>query len=98
MSTVPDKGRPFDAAIWDLANALPKDSSMPITSPVERISGPRTGSVPGNLLNGNTASLTDTYGGAISSVNPIASSVSPSITRAAYDANGAPIAFDTKGM
>ena len=32
---------------------------MPITSPVDFISGPRITSVPGNLANGKTASLTD---------------------------------------
>jgi len=30
-----------------------------ITSPVERISGPRAGSTPGNLLNGKTGDLTN---------------------------------------
>ena len=54
-------------------------------SPVERISGPSTGSVPGNLLNGNTASFTETYGGTISCVKPMSSSVSPIMTRAAND-------------
>ncbi len=33
---------------------------MPITSPVERISGPRMVSTPGNFWNGNTDSLTAT--------------------------------------
>jgi hypothetical protein len=33
-----------------------KSSPTPITSPVERISGPKIGSTPKNLLNGNTAS------------------------------------------
>jgi hypothetical protein len=32
--------------------ASPKFIPTPITSPVERISGPRAGSTPGNLLNG----------------------------------------------
>jgi hypothetical protein len=32
---------------------------MPMTSPVERISGPRMMSTPGNLLNGKTLSLTE---------------------------------------
>ena len=36
---------------------------MPMTSPVERISGPSRMSVPGNLLNGKTGSLTEKYGG-----------------------------------
>src|SRR6185437_16567401 len=98
INTTPSSGSPFDAASCDFANAAPNESAMPMTSPVERISGPSTGSVPGNLLNGKTASLTETYGGTISSVNPISSSVSPSITRAATDASGTPIAFDTKGI
>ena len=36
----------------------PKSASMPMTSPVDFISGPRIVSTPGNLMNGNTASLT----------------------------------------
>ena len=71
---------------------------MPITSPVDFISGPSTGSVPANLLNGNTASFTETKGGMISSVKPISSSVSPHMTRAACEASGTPIAFDTNGI
>src|SRR6185503_16975991 len=87
-----------DAASCDFANADPNESEIPMHSPVERISGPSTGSVPGNLLNGNTASFTDTYGGMISSVNPISSSVSPTITLAASDASGTPITLDTNGI
>jgi hypothetical protein len=41
------------------ANAAPKLRPTPITSPVERISGPRIGSTFWNLANGNTASLTE---------------------------------------
>ena len=40
--------------------ALPNESEIPITSPVERISGPSIGSNSRNLLNGKTASFTDT--------------------------------------
>src|SRR5215475_1611753 len=98
MSTAPSSGNPFDAASCDFANADPNESEIPIHSPVDRISGPSTGSVPANLLNGNTASFTDTYGGTISSVNPISSSVSPIITRAASDASGTPMAFETNGI
>src|SRR3954468_8891792 len=97
ISTTPSSGKPFDAASCDFANADPNESEMPIHSPVDRISGPSTGSVPGNLLNGKTASLTQTYGGMISSVNPMSSRVSPVMTRAAADASGTPIAFDTNG-
>ena len=38
--TAPLVGSPPYAADCDLANAVPKSASMPITSPVERISGP----------------------------------------------------------
>src|SRR5215831_19218986 len=98
IRTTPSSGSPFEAASCDFANADPNESEIPITSPVDRISGPSTGSVPANLLNGNTASFTDTYGGTISSVNPMSSSVSPTMTRAASDASGTPIAFDTNGI
>ena len=49
------------AASWLLANAIENRSLMPITSPVDRISGPSTMSTPANLLNGNTLSLTETW-------------------------------------
>ena len=51
------------AASWLLANAIENRSLMPITSPVERISGPSTMSTPVNLMNGNTASFTETCDG-----------------------------------
>ena len=59
----PDCGSEPYAAVCDFANAVPKWPSMPITSPVERISGPSTVStvLPSgvlNRLNGITASLT----------------------------------------
>ena len=54
----------------DLNKASPKVLPTPITSPVERISGPKMGSMPGNLLNGKTASLTEKYGGITSRVIP----------------------------
>ena len=38
---------------------MPKLSADPITSPVERISGPSTVSAPGKRRNGSTASLID---------------------------------------
>ena len=44
-------------AIWLLAKAMGNEGSMPMTSPVERISGPSTTSTPGNLLKGKTDSL-----------------------------------------
>ncbi len=62
ISTVPSSGSVCCAASCALKNASPKDSAMPSTSPVERISGPSTGSTSGNMLNGNTASLTPKCG------------------------------------
>ena len=40
MKTAPSRGRFCPAASWDLAKAMPKSRSMPITSPVDFISGP----------------------------------------------------------
>ena len=46
------------SALW---NARPNVESIPITSPVERISGPSAGSTSGNRENGSTASFTATW-------------------------------------
>ena len=51
-------GSGVPALSWAFENASPKLSPTPMTSPVERISGPRIMSVPGNLLKGKTASFT----------------------------------------
>ena len=75
-----------------------KFSSIPITSPVDFISGPRIKSTPSNLLNGKTDSLTlKTFNflrfrDGIKLVN-----FSPDITLAAILAIGRPIDFATKG-
>mmetsp|Transcript_4743 Transcript_4743/g.14604 ORF Transcript_4743/g.14604 Transcript_4743/m.14604 type:complete len:324 (-) Transcript_4743:599-1570(-) len=95
--TVPLLGRRCMAASSALANAMGRLRSMPITSPVERISGPSKVSAPANLSKGSTASLTATWGGIISSVKPISSSVLPDMTSEAYVASGLPMAFETKG-
>ena len=66
---------------------------MPITSPVERISGPSAGSTSGNRLNGITASLTATCPPTGSRSTPSArssASVAPSITRVATFASETP--------
>ena len=60
---VPLRGRPGPNPSWLLANAAPKSESMPMTSPVERISGPSRLSTTWpsrvrNRLKGSTASLT----------------------------------------
>ena len=93
----PEVGSTVPAPIWALANAAPKLPSIPITSPVDFISGPRTVSTPGNLMNGNTASLTLTCTGTISAVKPCSASERPTMQRAAILANGTPIALLTKG-
>ena len=70
--------------------------SMPITSPVERISGPSTVSTPGNRANGNTASLTAVWASLrVFSLND--ASVSPAMMREAMPATGSPITLATNG-
>ena len=77
---------------------------MPITSPVERISGPSAGSTSGNRENGSTASFTATVVDGLrrtdGSRRPSArssSSIAPSITRVATLASGTPVALATNG-
>ncbi|CAB4598212.1 unannotated protein [freshwater metagenome] len=97
----PDSGNVVPAANCDLANARAKESSIPITSPVERISGPSAVSTSAKRLNGNTASLTDTCEPETGFFNKPSlrscSSVEPSMTRLATLARGTPVAFATKG-
>ena len=86
--------------------------SMPMTSPVERISGPRsestaTPSLVRKRLNGSTASLHDI--GACAGMEPPSPTggsmpssrssltVAPSMTRAAALAMGTPVALATNG-
>ncbi len=76
------------AAIWLLAKAAGKSWAIPITSPVDRISGPRTMSTPGNLANGKTLSLTATNGRRRPRRTPCSASVCPTITLAATLAHG----------
>ena len=100
MKAHPLSGRVSPAAIWLLAKARPKVSSMPMTSPVERISGPSTRSASGKRLNGSTASLTATWpvtGGRSSPSSRRAASESPTISRAATFTRGTPVALATKG-
>ncbi len=95
-----------------MANALPKSRSMPITSPVDFISGPSSESIwePSalrNRWNGSTASLTAT--GALRAVvppSPVRAStpssrswamVAPSMIRAQALASGTAVALETNG-
>src|SRR5664279_4280287 len=57
-NTVPERGRLVPPPIWLLAKAISNAESIPITSPVDFISGPSTVSTPGKRANGNTASFT----------------------------------------
>ena len=59
-NALPPRGRVDPAASCDFRYAVRNSRPIPITSPVERISGPRITSTPGNFTNGNTASLTET--------------------------------------
>jgi hypothetical protein len=96
-NAMPSFGILVPAATCAFANAAPKVVSMPMTSPVDFISGPRTVSTPGNLMNGNTASLTLTCTGMRSAVKPISSSERPIMHWTATFASGTPMAFETNG-
>ncbi len=93
----PASGRLPSAAICALAKAIPKLSASPITSPVERISGPRMVSTPGSFVKGKTASFTATPGSGRSSGTPNSSRVRPAITAAASLARDTPVALLTNG-
>ena len=94
---MPPLGSRAPAAACAFANAAGKSAATPITSPVERISGPSSESEPAKRSNGSTASLTDTWSPPGSAGRSIAASFSPSITRQATFASGIPVAFDTNG-
>ena len=96
INTVPDRGKSVPAPSWLFANARPKSVSMPITSPVDFISGPKNTSTPGKRAKGNTASFTATCG-KWRSVRLKLASFSPAMTREAILANGTPVVFATKG-
>ena len=90
----------------DFANAAPNPTSMPMTSPVERISGPSRESTPGKRSKGSTASLTAmcfSRGPCTASSSGTRPSLrrclrlSPAMTRAATLASGTPVVLETKG-
>ena len=70
---------------------------MPITSPVDFISGPRIVSTPWKRTNGNTGLFTKTPDTSTSLISPSSARVFPAITRAATLASGTPVALDTNG-
>ena len=96
-NTVPLAGSRAPAAAWAFANAAGKSAATPITSPVERISGPSSASAPAKRSNGSTASLTLTWLPHGSSGRSRSASRSPSMTRHASFASGSPVALDTNG-
>ncbi len=67
-----------------------------MTSPVERISGPSTGSTPGNLAKGNTTPFTATARG-WPSATPCSRRDTPRPMRAATLAQLTPVALEMKG-
>ena len=96
MKAVPRMGRRVPAPIWLLPKAAAKLVSIPITSPVERISGPSSVSTPANLAKGKTASFTAMCLG-VTSRMPISLSVRPTAMRAATLASGTPVTLETNG-
>src|SRR4051812_28678948 len=93
MKTLPLAGSFTPAASWDFTNASANVSPTPMTSPVDFISGPRMVSTPGNLMNGNTASFTEKYGGANSPQKPPPAHDLSTLQRAAVFAGGPPLGF-----
>ena len=68
-----------------------------MTSPVDFISGPSSGSSPGNLRNGKTGALMKKSTGSRSGGSFSSASVRPAASSAAKCAIGTPIALETKG-
>ena len=95
-SSLRSPGRRLPADTCALANAMPKESSTPMASPVERISGPSSVST-SKRPNGNTASLTATPFTLGSSGTSMSASRWPAMTRAAIRASGTPVALPTNG-
>ena len=102
-NTEPRSGSLLPTAVWLLAKATPKVRSMPMTSPVERISGPRRVSTP-KRSKGSAASFTATCpppsAPALAGMSPSArssASVAPTMSRAATLASGTAVALETNG-
>ena len=96
-NTPPDIGSICPAPIWLLPNAIAKSRSMPITSPVERISGPEhridageAGEREHRLLDRDVAELRPAS-------SPKPASGLPAMMRAAMPATGRPITLATNG-
>ena len=94
---MPLRGRLVPPPIWLLAKAISNEPSMPITSPVDFISGPEHGVDAGEAREGEHGFLHRAVlvGRRRSSLK--LASFSPAMTRAAILATGMPITLATKG-
>src|SRR5919202_2062607 len=97
MNTVPEAGSSAPAAPWALPKAAGESAAIPMTSPVDLISGPSRASALGKRPKGSTASLTDTCPSVRGSSSSRSESRSPSIRRHATLASGTPTAFEANG-
>ena len=93
----PPRAAPRPPPAWALPKAVGKSRAMPITSPVDFISGPSSASEPWKRWNGSTTSLTLTWPPLGSRGRSWSASRSPRISRQATFASGTPIAFETNG-
>jgi hypothetical protein len=80
-----------------LAKAVGRSEALAITSPVERISGPSTGSAPGKRAKGSTAALTETWSFAFVSVSSSSVIVAPAASRQAAWTRLTPVALLANG-
>ena len=94
---MPEVGSGRPAARSAFANAVGRSDAEAITSPVERISGPSTGSLPGKRANGSTAALTLTCFGGRSAGRARSRSFAPAASRHADSTRFSPVAFDANG-
>ena len=97
MKTEPERGNLRPAARSALSSAVERSAALAITSPVERISGPSTGSLPGKRANGSTAALTLHCRGGRSGGSPSSEIVAPSARRHAALTSSTPVALLTNG-
>ena len=96
MNAVPEAGSGRPAARSAFANAVGRSEALAITSPVERISGPSTGSAPGKRANGSTAAFTLTCSGrGVGSAR--SRSFCPAASLQAASTRLIPIAFEANG-
>ena len=93
---MPDVGSGRPAARSALASAVGRSAALAMTSPVERISGPSTGSAPGKRANGSTAAFTLTCVGR-GTGSWSSASVAPAARRQAASTRFSPIALLANG-